>query len=727
MASAGTFTSSQLTLQREHPMYVIRVSTLLDSSFKSFRPHEELKAEGLLVEYQEEMSAECVLFCSHTWLRRAHPDNEAGVKLALLKAVLRRAVEGTLDVHGHWINHLTYKSEAKRIRLKGADVRRDMADGYVFMDYSSIPQADAEAQKCAIASLVSYVSTSAYFMCLAGPWTYEDGSSRDDAAWAGRGWCRMELTGNALSPSTKPIIVATSPTAITTFPPGGTQGREWLVSARVGHGAFTVEADKASLGPLLRNLIAARKGLALSDGDMIFYRTLHAASSWLLEGCGTTVPDEHFNEWMSAMRFKSATDDARSTGVTPLHFAIMTGRVGLVSMLLDRGAPIECASKLEDRRCQIGKGCTPLTTAAQYARDGTIIELLLRRGAESKRVDQFGNNALHWAFIAGNVEGMRALMRHDVTLADVCNHFGYTPFNFAPCFGHVQLISVLQHEYPQHFEASVRELDVSRHTPVSVGLCTLAINNGVASPDILNAVLDAGEPIDLCIPKATKGPNASIIRAVDMIAWLRPIDKLPSFVFAYSYLTRTTALHAAAFFGKLAAADLLLARGASVNSTANPKGMTPLHLAAIGGHPDVVSRLLDKGADLNIKDKRGRTALKYATKLGRDAMRPLLTNHLEPWAPPTEPTSALEPSRSKGVRFSPDAVDLSHSTDADETHRAKVAAEPKFFAAVPTVPRWAAAKGVLMDRGGGEATTWLRPDLVHSGPHARAEGGGVVV
>ena len=93
----GMATVFKAALKREHPMYVIPVRTLLDPSFTCFRPHEELKAEGLLVEYKDGM-AESVLFCSHTWLRRSHPDSQDGVKLALLRAVLKRAVEGTLDI-----------------------------------------------------------------------------------------------------------------------------------------------------------------------------------------------------------------------------------------------------------------------------------------------------------------------------------------------------------------------------------------------------------------------------------------------------------------------------------------------------------------------------------------------------------------------------------------------------------------------------------------------------
>ena len=88
----------------------------------------------------------------------------------------------------------------------------------------------------------------------------------------------MELTANALSASAKPVILACSPSRIVTHPPSGAIGREFLFSARVGHGAFTVDADKVILGPVLHGLITARKALALAEGDMTAYRTLHAAT-----------------------------------------------------------------------------------------------------------------------------------------------------------------------------------------------------------------------------------------------------------------------------------------------------------------------------------------------------------------------------------------------------------------------------------------------------------------
>ena len=170
------------TLGRQHPLYVVKVSTILDESFTEIRKHEVLKKEGLLVEYEDSMS-EPVLFCSHTWLRRSAPDNSQHVKLTLLKSVLRRAVEGSLgNLSPHWLTVLAYKEESAALHLQADDLRK-LKDGYVFFDYMSIPQEDREAQGRAIASLVSYVSSSAYFMCLAGPWTHEDfGAARDDLA-----------------------------------------------------------------------------------------------------------------------------------------------------------------------------------------------------------------------------------------------------------------------------------------------------------------------------------------------------------------------------------------------------------------------------------------------------------------------------------------------------------------------------------------------------------------
>ena len=156
------------------------------------------------------------------------------------------------------------------------------------------------------------------------------------------------------------------------------------------------------------------------------------------------------------------------------------------------------------------------------------------------------------------------------------------------------------------------------------------------------------------------------------VMWLRPIDKLSNFALVFSSCTRsrTTALHTAASTGKLEVVDLLLARGAPINSTANPKGMTPLHLAASGGHADIVALLLEKGAELNITDKRGRTALALAAKLHRKAVLPLLNvagyEANVPAGPQPVPQESAKPSSVGFISYSNWPADaprfLTHAT-----------------------------------------------------------------
>jgi ankyrin repeat protein len=62
----------------------------------------------------------------------------------------------------------------------------------------------------------------------------------------------------------------------------------------------------------------------------------------------------------------------------------------------------------------------------------------------------------------------------------------------------------------------------------------------------------------------------------------------------------------------IASLELLLAHGGAINGLAGRLGQAPIHGAAFWGWNNVVEYLVTKGADINIKDSRGFTALDYA-------------------------------------------------------------------------------------------------------------------
>ena len=79
-----------------------------------------------------------------------------------------------------------------------------------------------------------------------------------------------------------------------------------------------------------------------------------------------------------------------------------------------------------------------------------------------------------------------------------------------------------------------------------------------------------------------------------------------------------TALHIAAFGGTSDNIAALLEAGSDVNARTTAKGFTPLHIAAGFGtrYPEMITALLNAGANVEARDKNGWTALRFAAAAG---------------------------------------------------------------------------------------------------------------
>lgn len=92
-------------------------------------------------------------------------------------------------------------------------------------------------------------------------------------------------------------------------------------------------------------------------------------------------------------------------------------------------------------------------------------------------------------------------------------------------------------------------------------------------------------------------------------------SSLPSIEWAR--LNGFSAVHLAAYFGKLSIIRLVLSTSPEDADLLNNSGQGPLHIAASEGHAEVVSELLRLGANATQQDNDGRTALHVAVLKGR--------------------------------------------------------------------------------------------------------------
>ena len=435
------------------------------------------------------------------------------------------------------------------------------------------------------------------------------------------------------------MIVCRSPTSIESYPPGGPFTRDWM-SSPVGRGKFTVASDAEKLAPHLEHLISARKAQALAENDLLTFRLLHSCKATLLDGTGIQLVKESYSQWMAAMRFDSVHDGKR-TGLTPLVFAVFANRADFVATLLERGADLHQTLKINRPEFNLRKR-TPLFAHAAIFGDAEIVKLLLEHGADPRREPMPStarkDHMLAPAIFGENDAAVKTLLAHDPELLDLRNAEKQLPLELAAGFGKLEMLRSIEASHP----GALAKLGRQKANYWGNSRVAFAILSNAGNVDVIKLLLDAGEPVDLVGDVA--GNVAKMIHAIDFMTRFKSLKSVTGF-WSLTFATRITAAGMAAFYGNIGALKLCMDRGADLESYGrNPRKLTPLHLAVLGGHLDAVSVLLDGGARTDVRNRAGRTPADLAKRLGLEAIQQRLqeaTHQQQDHAPPAKPTQSV--------------------------------------------------------------------------------------
>jgi ankyrin repeat protein len=244
--------------------------------------------------------------------------------------------------------------------------------------------------------------------------------------------------------------------------------------------------------------------------------------------------------------------------------AVEEGNEGEVARLLDDDpALLEKADH---------KGVTPFLLAAEHGQLG-VMQLLARRGADASAKSTFGSTALHMTAWGGQEQAAAFLLGQGAQSTHREGDGG-TPLMLACGRGHLGVVRVLlQLLGKQELQVTDPEGQTALHVAASCGSC--------GSEEIVSFLLGQGAQAD------SKDENGA------------------------------TPLMMACGEGYMGVLKVLLEHvGPEAFQETDEDGRTALHYAALGGHGETMTFLLELGAQANSKAEDGKTPFMMACEAG---------------------------------------------------------------------------------------------------------------
>ncbi|XP_063924811.1 uncharacterized protein LOC135138743 [Zophobas morio] len=243
-------------------------------------------------------------------------------------------------------------------------------------------------------------------------------------------------------------------------------------------------------------------------------------------------------------------------------------------------------------------GSTPLIIASREGHE-TVVEYLVKYGAEINRINKYGETPLYAASSRGHEKIVEFLVKCGAEINRVYI-YGGTPLHAASSRGHEKIV-----EFLVKCGAEINRVYIYGGTPLYAA-------SSQAHEKIVEFLVKCGAEIN----RADKNGRTPLYAASS-----QGHEKIVEFLVKcgaeinHALEDGLTPLYAASSRGYEKIVEFLVKCGAEINR-ADKNGRTPLYAASSQGHEKIVECLVKCGAEINRADKNGRTPLYAASSQG---------------------------------------------------------------------------------------------------------------
>uniref|UniRef100_A0A096MEH6 E3 ubiquitin-protein ligase MIB2 n=1 Tax=Poecilia formosa TaxID=48698 RepID=A0A096MEH6_POEFO len=368
---------------------------------------------------------------------------------------------------------------------------------------------------------------------------------------------------------------------------------------QAGHGEWT-----DSMTPVLGQVGKVLKVYA--DGDL---RVAFGGQTWTFNpACLTAQPAEVDANLMTAEN----PNESGSTVISVLEKLLSQsteqdnpGRLVIEAAHGSANKVRELVQKYPDKVDIKNQGKTALQVAAHQGHT-EVVKTLLQANSSVEVKDEDGDTALHYTAFGNQAEIARLLLSKGANV-NVLNNSMCTALHIAVNKGFTDVVRVLtEHAADVNLQDSYG--DTPLHDAIAKDFRSI-IEILVVVPNI-DFTQQNHRGFNLLHHAALKGNKLATEKILGRARQLVDVKKEDGF----------SALHLAALNNHRDVAEVLIKEGRCDVNIRNNRNQSPLQLAVTQGHTDLVQLLVDEGADVNMEDEDGDTAMHVAL------LRPQLAN-----------------------------------------------------------------------------------------------------